>query len=52
MHLPVVVIKIGITEDPDCGSGYDQITATATTCRPLMIGGGNWDGIITLLIPA
>jgi hypothetical protein len=34
--LPVAVVKIGITGDPGCGSGYEQITTTATACTPLI----------------
>jgi len=31
----VAVVKISITGDPGCGSGYEQITVAATSCTPL-----------------
>jgi len=34
----VAVVKIGITEDLGCGSGYERITATTTNCTPLQSG--------------
>jgi hypothetical protein len=34
----VAVIEIEITEDPDCGRGYELITVTTTGCTPLKVG--------------
>jgi len=36
--IAVAVVKIGITGDPGCGSGYEQITVTSTSCTPLDAG--------------
>jgi hypothetical protein len=34
----VAVVKIRIIGDPGCGSGYEQITVTATGCTTLVVG--------------
>jgi hypothetical protein len=36
LPVAVAVVKIGITEDPGCGNGYEQISVTATACTPLV----------------